>query len=338
MGRESIRKELWLGPLSLDTKALESCLGHTLAGPVGLSCTKLIMRILTHPIFRLLSYIWKMKMPSKSDYFFPARFRHFHHGRGYQLKARGLLVEKREQKSWLIQCQCHRAIEACDMPFTCPWTGTSLLAGSSAHFPLAHGRDTSLDEMLFKFPRLSDITTSLCLYVLTTCQMFMILIYLVMIISPKLEIISLRRKSSTFDTILAATPVLAPIEVCEYGVTLLWDNQVLAWPQLGSASGWRYNCNNNRFLQASVCVSPWICGLWAEWREKKHVEVRGMEGKCGEGKGCDGIWQTPAPPTKKPFIPGTLLSSLGFWGEGLKAWADEANFCGVFLGGGPKGK
>ena len=163
------------------------------------------MRILTHPIFWLLSYIWKMKMPSRSNYFFSARFRHFHHGRGNQLKAGGLLVEKIEQKSWLIQCQCHRAIEACDMPFTCPWTGTSLLAGWSASFPLAHGGDASLDEMLFKFPRLSDITTSLCLYVLTTCQMFMILIYLVMIISPKLEIISLQGKTSTFDTILATT-------------------------------------------------------------------------------------------------------------------------------------
>lgn len=94
------------------------------------------MRILTHPIFRLLSYIWKMKMPSRSNYFFSARFRHFHHGRGNQLKAGGLLVEKREQKSWLIQCQCHRAIEACDMPFTCPWMGTSPLAGWSANFPL----------------------------------------------------------------------------------------------------------------------------------------------------------------------------------------------------------
>ena len=33
------------------------------------------------------------------------------------------------------------------------------------------------------------------------------------------------------------------------------------------------------------------------------VEVRGMEGKCGEGKGCDGIWQTPAPrlPQKNPL-------------------------------------
>lgn len=95
-GEGKYQKELWLGPLSLNTKALE-CLGHTLAGPVGLSCTKLIMRILTS-IFRLLSCIWKMKMPSKSDYFFPARFRHFHHGRGYQLKARGLLVEKKENK------------------------------------------------------------------------------------------------------------------------------------------------------------------------------------------------------------------------------------------------
>jgi len=25
------------------------------------------------------------------------------------------------------------------------------------------------------------------------------------------------------------------------------------------------------------------------------------------------------PPKKTPFIPGTLLPSLGFWGEGLKA-------------------
>lgn len=184
-----------------------------------------------------------MKMPSRSSYFSSARFRHFHHGRGNRLKAGGLLVEKREQKSWLIQCQCHGATEACDTPFTCPWTGTSSLAGWSANFPLAHGRDASLDEML-KFPRLSDITTSLCLYVLTTCQIFMIFIYLVMIISPKLEIISLWRKSS-IDTILATTPVLASVEVFEFGVTLLWDNQVLAWPQLGSTSGWRYNCSNN---------------------------------------------------------------------------------------------
>lgn len=48
----------------------------------------------------------------------------------------------------------------------------------------------------------------------------MIFIYLIMITSPKLEIISLRRKSS-IDTVLAATPVLASVEVFEFGVTLL---------------------------------------------------------------------------------------------------------------------
>lgn len=138
--RGGIGRGLWLGPSLLDTKALESRpdVGCTLAGPVGLGRTKLTHKNLTHPIFRLLSYIWKMKVPSRPIYFFSARFRHFPHGRGNQVKAGGLLAEKREQKSWLIQCQCRKAMEAYDMPFTCSWTRTSLLAGWPASLPLAH--------------------------------------------------------------------------------------------------------------------------------------------------------------------------------------------------------
>lgn len=63
----------------------------------------------------------------------------------------------------------------------------------------------------------------------------MILIYLGMLISPKLEVISLKRNSSTCElTILATRLVLASVQVCEFGVILTGEmNQVLTQSKLG---------------------------------------------------------------------------------------------------------
>ena len=49
-------------------------------------------------------------------------------------------------------------------------------------------------------------------------------------------------------------------------------------------------------------------GKWGGGRQMKR-EDGGGEGKCGEGKGCDGIWQTPAPPSKKnPLYPRNTIT------------------------------
>lgn len=132
-----------------------------------------------------------MKVPSRPNYFLTARFRHFHHGRGNQLKAGGLLVEKRELKSWLIFSAC---VSKPRKPVICPspvhergrpcWQ-----AGVPPPCTWLRSVDWRSAPLPVSFPGLPRVTTSLCLYLATTCQIFMILVYF-MTIPPKLEVIS----------------------------------------------------------------------------------------------------------------------------------------------------
>ena len=56
------------------------------------------------------------------------------------------------------------------------------------------------------------------------------------------------------------TPPAEPHRPGLFGITLTRDNQVLVQPKLGSASGRRYNCNNNnnRFLWEPI---TWVHNL-----------------------------------------------------------------------------
>lgn len=97
-----------------------------------------------------------MKVPSRPNYFLTARFRRFHHGRGNQLKAGGLLVEKRELKSWLIFSAC---VSKPQKPVICPHLSTNevVLAGRPVYLPRAHGWEALTEEvLLFQSPFLDS--------------------------------------------------------------------------------------------------------------------------------------------------------------------------------------
>lgn len=262
-----------------------------------------------------------MKVTSRPVCFFRSRLRHLHYGRGNQLKAGGLPVEKRVDWSSVIVARSHGSLRSA---LRQPFDGL----GS----PLHSGRAALTAMLRFKspFPGLPD-HRPLLRYVnhLSGIHDF----DLVLIISLKLEVIFLRRNSTCVNlllsTLLATTPIVASVYVYEFWVTLIRDKEVLAQPKLGL---------NLAEGTTTIISSFWIGRPFTLVHQPEDFRLKEIEaasrGERNGGEWCGGYAMAYGTPhTQQLLTPGAQFLRLGFWGEGPEVWTDGAYFGVIFTRG-----